>query len=182
MERAQELIKKYLSGNLGLGKNEKGPDCLDEAVLSDYLAGAVDEAVRKRIEYHLAGCGFCLSQLSIAFDSANIAGSKQSLRPPRKIIESLKSRLGIGPAKADKKKFLFRIGKNGFFLGAAIICFILSFIFSRYFMQFLVATLILGIRWAFDSQGGHTFITVLDTWRQQSQAKKESQDSRKKPL
>ena len=63
--------------------------------------------------------------------------------------------------------------KKCLFLFGAIFFFILSFVIPRYFIQFLVVTLILGIRWAFESDGGHTLIMVLDSWRHHSHDKDE---------
>ncbi len=81
---------------------------------------------------------------------------------PRDLINKTKSRLGIPKAKS----------KAGLYaLVGAIVAFILSFIFPKYFMQCLVVTLIFGIRWALSSEGGRTLIMVLDSWRHHSQDK-----------
>ena len=58
--------------------------------------------------------------------------------------------------------------KKNLFLAGAIIFFIISFLLPKYFMQCLVVTLVLGMRWAFESENGRTFIMVLDSWRRHS--------------
>lgn len=90
---------------------------------------------------------------------------KAKFKPvPKELINKTKSRLGIPKGKP-------RVGSYA--LTGAVIAFIFSFIFSKYFMQCLVVTLILGIRWALSSEGGRTLIMVLDSWRHHSQEKDE---------
>ena len=90
---------------------------------------------------------------------------KAKFKPvPKELINKTKSRLGIAKAKS----------KVGYYaLAGAVIAFILSFIFPKYFMQCLVVTLILGIRWALNSEGGRTLIMVQDSWRHHTQDKDE---------
>ena len=182
MERAQEILKKYFRGNLGINNREQSPQCLDENTLAAYLAGTLDRRQCQLLEYHLAGCGFCLSQLSLAVEAVSLENEKDSIDIPSKTIDRLKLRLAINPLKDSQKKYKFKIGKGIFFLIGTLISFSLSFIFPRFFLQFLVATLILGIRWAFESESGHTFVMILDSWRRNAREKKESTHSRKKPL
>ena len=83
---------------------------------------------------------------------------------PKELISKTKSRLGIPKARP-------KIGSCA--LVGAVIAFVFSFVFPKYFMQCLVITLILGIRWALSSEGGRTLIMVLDSWRHHSQEKDE---------
>ena len=152
MDRIEELIKGYLSKNLSL---DKTADCPDEQDLLNYLKGGCQD-----FEAHVASCGFCLSQLNIAFESKTANFSPV----PQELTNKIKSSLGIPKKSKSKKKF---------FLAGAIISFISSFLIPRYFMQCLVVTIILGVRWAFESEGGRTLIMVLDSWRHHSQAKDE---------
>ncbi len=81
---------------------------------------------------------------------------------PKELINKTKTRLGI-PKKRSKV--------GAYALVGAVVAFVLSFIFPKYFMQCLVITLILGIRWALNSEGGRTLIMVIDSWRHHSQDK-----------
>ncbi|MBU1113050.1 MAG: hypothetical protein KKH93_04170 [Candidatus Omnitrophica bacterium] len=90
---------------------------------------------------------------------------KAKLKPvPKELIDKTKTRLGIPKTKS-------KVGSYA--LIAAAIAFVFSFIFPKYFMQCLVVTLIFGIRWALNSEGGRTLIMVLDSWRHHSQEKDE---------
>jgi hypothetical protein len=173
MDKIEKLIKEYLKGNLGLGQAYKTSDCPDEGLLVQYLEAKLDKEKYQALEYHIAGCGFCLSQLSIASQSKLMhkQGSFESV--PQNLINKTKSRLGIGENKGNSKDNKRKIIKKQLFLLGAIIFFVLSFIFPKYFAQFLVGTLILGIRWAFESESGRTLIMVLDSWRHHSQDKDE---------
>ena len=92
----------------------------------------------------------------------------QDEKVPEEFIQKAKALLkadqGLNHNKTMRKK---RITKNLFLVGA-IVFFITSFFVPKYFFQFLVATLILGMRWAFESEGGRTLIMVLDSWRRHS--------------
>ncbi len=87
---------------------------------------------------------------------------------PEELIEKaqalLKTDRRPDPKQTISKK---RIIKN-LFLAGAILFFIASFFIPKYFFQCLVAALILGMRWAFETEGGRTLIMVLDSWRRHS--------------
>ena len=93
------------------------------------------------------------------------AAEKAKLKPvPKALVEKTKSRLGIPKAATGSRHYV---------IGGMIISFALSFIFPKYFLQCLVVTLILGVRWALNSEGGRTLIMVLDSWRQHSHSQDE---------
>jgi len=173
MDKSEKLIKEYLKNNLDFGKDNKTSDCPDEEVLLEYFQGTLDKERYQALEHHIAECGFCLGQLNIAFQSQlmNKKGNLEAV--PQKLIDKTKSSLGIFKKTDNKNDRGRKIMKKRLFLLGAIFFFTLSFIIPRYFIQFLVATLILGIRWAFESEGGRTLIMVLDSWRHHSQDKDE---------
>lgn len=171
MDKVEKLIKQYLKDELGLDRADKTPDCPDEQTLLEYTEGALDKEKRQFVEHHIAGCGFCLSQLNLASQS-KLAITQGDLEPAsQKLINKTKSRLGVYAHSKDTRNNKAGIKKKKFFLAGAFVFFILSFIIPKYFIQFLVATLILGIRWAFESEGGRTLIMVLDSWRHHSHDK-----------
>jgi hypothetical protein len=56
------------------------------------------------------------------------------------------------------------VRKNAWLIGAAI-AFALSFVFSRYFLQFLILTLLLGIKWIASSGGSKNVIMIYEALR-----------------
>ena len=159
MNNAEELIKKYLGQDLS--NSDKTYLCLSDELLMDYFQHKLDEEGCRKVESHIAGCGFCLGQLNLVFESAK-ANKDNNIRVPDNLIERAKDLVKTGRSSKSRK-----IRKN-LFLGGAVISFVLSFFITKFFMQFLVVTLILGMRWAFESEGGRTLVMVLDSWRRHS--------------
>ena len=183
MDKAEQLIKKYLKMNMDINKVGDAkycastPDCLDEGILLDYLMGSLGQEERRAVEYHIVGCSFCLSQLDIAHQAQLKSGQDDFEPIPQELINKTKASLGISAAKSSNKP---KIGLRRIFLAGAVIFFAMSFIIPKYFLQFLVATLILGLRWAFESEGGRTLVMVLDSWRHHSQDKDQETSNRLK--
>lgn len=114
-------------------------DCLNERELSSYLDERLAESERRRIEMHLSGCDRCLDLLVVAFDAGRVSAPRL-----RRIART-----------ALKKKTELK-----WFLGAVIL-FALSFIFKRFFMQFLIGSAILGFKWAMEGEGARRAIMIF---------------------
>jgi len=171
MDRIEGLLGDYLRTHLDLGSSDRTKDCPDGQVLLGYLYGTLSEITRRGAEHHIAGCGFCLGQLSIAAQGQEMDSQGTFGPVPQKLTEKTKTLLGTGADKGRLKLVKKRAIKKHLFLVAAVIFFVLSFLIPKYFMQFLVATLILGIRWCFESESGRTLVMVLDSWRRHSRDK-----------
>jgi hypothetical protein len=171
MDKVERLIKEYLEKSLKLGHSDKTADCLSEQDLLEYLEGKPDSPKRHLNEHHISGCGFCLSNLSILFEARQKSKSNAFDPVPQNLISKTKSSLGIDKSGRNENIQRGKMIKRRLFLAATILFFALSFLIPRYFMQFLVAALILGIRWSFESESGRTLIMVLDSWRRQSHDK-----------
>ncbi|MCK4912486.1 MAG: zf-HC2 domain-containing protein [Candidatus Omnitrophica bacterium] len=164
MRKIEEYLKNYFKKEL---RNiEKTPQCLDQEVLMDYLRDKLDDQERKDVEEHFSQCNFCLSQLNLAFEAKksnirNIGGKVPSglVNEAKALLKDDKSITGRGKGN--------RMKKNLFFAGA-VVFFIISFLLPKYFIQCLVVTLVLGMRWSFESENGRTFIMVIDSWRRHS--------------
>lgn len=168
MDNKEKTTEELIKQSLGGCRAQRGQGCFDEQVLLDYLTDSLDEAGRKAVEKHLAVCNFCLSQISLAFE----ASRKRRFKPiPKALAKKIKENFNRLKGQKNKKKIEKKDFKKRFYLFATIFCFILSFFVPEYFLQFLVAALILGIRWSFESKGGQTLIMVLDSWRRQSRDK-----------
>jgi len=164
MRKIEEYLKNYLKKDLS--NIERTSQCLDAEALLDYLGHKLDSRERKDVEEHLSQCNFCLSQLNLSFEAKksnirNIGG-----KVPAGLVNKAKALLK-NDKNANHRGGARRMRKN-LFLAGAIIFFIISFLLPKYFMQCLVVTLVLGIRWAFESENGRTLIMVLDSWRRHS--------------
>lgn len=118
---------------------KEGCPALEE--LCDYVKGSLTQKMREEIESHLACCYHCLDIVVSIHDGATFYN------------KSCKKRKGF----TMKKEFLFLI--------MAVLCFLASFVFSRFFLQFLTATIILGIKWIVDSKTNKMLILIYDAWK-----------------
>lgn len=168
MDRDEKLIKQYLSQKIGLDRVEGGSGCPCEEVLLEYLNADLPEPASQALEHHLAGCNFCLGQLNIAFEARS--WRRRAKFVPTGLVVKTKARLGIVEPPNNNKR---RINRRRLFMMGTVFFFVLSFIIPSYFLQFLVASLILGIRWSFESESGHTMIMILDSWRRHARDKDE---------
>ena len=111
-------------------------DCFSFEVLYDYLNGNLPQKEKGKLESHLVKCYYCLDNVVVIYEGINFYNRG---RP--------------------------KLKKESIFLILAIISFIASFIFGRYFLQFLVATIIFGIKWIVDSKTSRMLIMIYDAWR-----------------
>lgn len=167
MDKIEKLIKGYLKTKLG-SQVTKTAFCPDEKILLDYIEQRLRTEECQIIESHVAGCGFCLSGLALVCEAQTVSekGEFGEVRP--ELINKAKALLKSDKGLKDTKMTKGKKTKKNLFLAGTLIFFVLSFLIPRYFLQFLVATLILGLRWAFESEGARTLIMVLDSWRKHS--------------
>lgn len=112
-----------------------------ETELADFLSGALPAAEKKRVEEHIAVCAECL---------ANIVSAHES-------VEEFNA--GKNKKKGDPMK------KINIYLVLTVISFALSFIMPRYFIQFLVATLLFGIKWIVDAKSTKMLVMIYEAWK-----------------
>jgi uncharacterized membrane protein YgcG len=109
-------------------------NCLSESELSSYLDEELSPENRKKIEAHISGCGKCLDVLVVAYEAGRIRKKKQAGRKNRTALKWL----------------------AGFF-----ILFAASFVFKKFFLQFLIAAAVFGFKWAMEGEGARKTIMVF---------------------
>ncbi len=109
----------------------------DDIVLADYLSGILPQEGRDMIEAHISDCCECASKVAGAY----------------RVVNKLKK------GKAIKLRNI------NVYLVLAIITFVLSFTLPRYFIQFLVATLIFGVKWVVDSKTQKMLVMIHEAWK-----------------
>ncbi|MCF7894489.1 MAG: hypothetical protein K9L84_05475 [Candidatus Omnitrophica bacterium] len=180
MERAKEVIQKYLKEKLSVTSAAKSQNCPDNQDLIDYLQNNLNQKKRKSLENHIARCSFCLSQISIAAEALEKHKQNDFDSLPENILNKTKANLNSMKTKNKKNESQKKIIKRRLFLAATIIFFGLSFIIPKYFLQFLIGALILGIRWSFESESGKNLVMILDSWRKHSHDKDNETSNRLK--
>ncbi len=108
-----------------------------EAELADYLSNTLTGEGRKSIEDHIACCNDCLNNVVSAHESV----------------------------KTFKKRKAGVMKKINVYLILAITSFILSFVFRHFFVQFLTATLLLGIKWISDAKSTKMLVMIYEAWK-----------------
>ncbi len=114
-----------------------------EAELSGLLDKSLTDSQRERIEEHIAGCEECLRKVVSAYEAVKEFQKKA----PR----------------LSRKDVIMK--KINIYLILSITAFLLSFAVPRYFVQFLVATLLLGIKWIVDAKSTRMLVMIYEAWK-----------------
>jgi len=122
-------------------------NCPDAKQLSSYLDEQLSDSERSSIEEHISGCDQCLDFIVLAHEAGRCPQ-----KCPRFLKDRIKMRLGL------KKK---RSGHEARWFFAALLLFALSFVVKRYFVQFLVAAVILGFKWVMEGEGAKRAIMIF---------------------
>lgn len=133
-------------------KNSK-ENCPSELELSDYLQSRLSGEKETQFLEHLSRCPHCLSLVELAHQSKKAAKED---KPTNEMIRRAKDIVQKKP-----KRILFHYKWQVL----ACISFILSFILTRYFLQFLALAVIFSIKWIFDAGSTRTLIMIYEAWR-----------------
>ena len=158
MDITDRLIKKYLTDKKAATEPRRSRDCPSEAALNAYMEGSISKAENEKITQHISQCLFCLELIEQA------SRQDMSIREPGPSKETIRRAIEIAKGQNLIKPH-YRLKKHLWLIGT-IISFGLSFVFSRYFLQFLILALILGIKWAVldITANGKTSIMIYDFW------------------
>jgi hypothetical protein len=110
-----------------------------DLLLADYLDKRLSPSQRKEIEAHVIACDECLNKMVCAYETVKSQRKEKSM------------------------------GKVSLYLIFAAISFLLSFIVPRFFLQFLVATLLLGAKWVADSKSTKMLIMIHEAWKNEGE-------------
>jgi hypothetical protein len=111
--------------------------------LAGYLSNSLSANEIAHIEEHLSSCRECLERAVSAYDSVRDFNAHVT---PKKRRSPVMKKISLP-------------------LILAIISFTLSFAIPRYFIQLLVATLILGIKWVVDSKSAKMLVMIYEAWK-----------------
>jgi hypothetical protein len=133
--------------------------CPSELELNDYLENRLGGERETRLLEHLADCPHCLSLVELAHQSKKAANED---RPTSGMIRQAKAIVRTKPKKT-LSHYKWQI--------SACISFILSFILTRYFLQFLALAVIFSIKWIFDTGSTRTLIMIYEAWRKKDKGR-----------
>jgi len=113
-----------------------------DTALAAFLDNSMSKTERQRCEEHLVSCAECRVKIVSAYES----------------VKSFKNE------KTSKRKATI-MKKINIYLVLTIIAFALSFLTPRYFLQLLVATLLLGTKWIVDAKSTKMLIMIYEAWK-----------------
>jgi len=154
------ILEAYLKMKTSHKKMQKTKDCPGEVVLSGYIDSSLSASDEDRVFEHISNCLYCLETVVSTRRSKELSGLSEFEEIPKKAIDNVKElprRYGVFSPSLFLKKNIWLI--------FAAISFILSFAIKRYFIQFTVATLILSMKWIFETGSTRTLIMVYNAWR-----------------
>jgi hypothetical protein len=157
----------------GSGLENPQADCFCDEDLADYAAGVISGQLQKEdIQRHIIDCDACFSKVACCISTLNRFNKDGS---------SAVSAASIKKARSIPKAY--NKGKGGFmkrnrFLIIAAIFFILSFFAKRYFLQFLAAAFIFGLKWIMDTGGSKALIMIYDAWQRRSPSEEKKPNPR----
>lgn len=136
--------------------------CPDDAKLAEYISnGIISGSERENIAAHITECETCFEKVASALSVMRDANKDRALSVSKPCLRRILSMPRKYPNKSGKRTFLKR--NAGLFAGTVF--FILSFIFKAYFLQFLAAAVILGLKWVMDTGSTRALIMIYETWK-----------------
>jgi len=160
---------------IGLKDSDKRKSaCLTDDELAIYTERALSGNLpAEHMLHHLIECDRCFSKVASAVAALKSFEKDASSEVDRKAKEKAKAI----PNRYNKARSGSMKRNLSIFIAAGF--FILSFISSRYFMQFLAASVVFGFKWVMDTGGSRALIMIYDAWQQK---KKSGSESNKEPL
>jgi len=115
--------------------------CPSEEILSAYLSNTLPYDQKIWIEEHLIKCDKCRILIADTHKIVNEFDLKHSLR------------------------HILSLFTHNIFLMISLVTLVLSFLFPEYFLQFLTASVLSGIKWIVDSKSIKMLIMIHEAWK-----------------
>jgi len=116
--------------------------CPPEHIMNSYLTGMLKGSEYENIERHIADCPQCIYRIAEA----------------TKVIEKSNSYNYTEDFMGGKYKI-------NIWLALCITMFMLSFLFPYYFIQFIAAAILFGVKWIVDNKNTKMLIMIYDAWK-----------------
>ena len=130
-------VKEFLKTEYRKKSLRVSENCLTTDEICSYVNKTVSLKEKKVLEAHLATCYNCLDNVVSIHDFNRSFTNKRRWELKKEII----------------------------FVIIAMICFISSFVISRFFLQFLAATIIFGMKWIVDSKTNRLLVMIYDAYK-----------------
>jgi len=137
--------------------------CPSDNILADYISDAISaEAEKEAISSHIANCDKCFKKVASCVSALSISDNNKQTTTSNRLLRRVLSM----PKKYPKTNFKGSYIRRNKFLLVAGLFFALSFICKQFFLQFLAAALIFGVKWIMDTGSTKALIMIYETWKQ----------------
>lgn len=113
--------------------------CPEEHLLNGYLTGGLEPHEREALEKHLEGCPYCIYKIAEAYEIVH------------------QDVLTGGIMDIVKKINVWAV--------LSVVFFLCSFTIPHFFIQFLAAACLFGLKWIIDSKNTKLLIMIYDAWK-----------------
>lgn len=159
-DNMDDMLKTYFSRQKDIPG--KGPDCPSLEALEEYVSGLLEADSSRSIAEHVKGCARCDELIEgAAFYSAYGEGLDLG-KVPAKIRKKAKS---LHPSHKTKETKIMTYLKRNAWLAFSLASLAVSFFTQRYFLQFLILAVILGLKWIFNKESARTLIMIYNAWK-----------------
>jgi hypothetical protein len=155
----QNIKDIFRAGNFFKGQLRRSPDCPSDEDIAGFLSNDISGDKKEVILGHISQCPRCLD---IAATSLKVLSENADEAIPDNIVRKLSS---IPKNHARRNLLLSNLLKKNKYLIVSAVFFILSFIVDKYFMQFLLAAAIFGVKWVMDTGSTKALIMIYDAWK-----------------
>ena len=132
----------------------EGRDCPAPEKFFEWAEDILSADERERLTAHAAACGPCTEKIALirSLKSRGYAGDALSEETLKRLGKRLRSERSVKQPSDIFRRLWF----------AAFACFmVLSFVFSKHFMQMLVLAVVCAAKWLLDTRAKHIYINVL---------------------
>jgi len=154
------ILKSYFTGKTGIPEQSK--DCPSYEALAQYALGTPSIGELYDIGNHVRTCKACGEVIESALLYSAYGKEIKLEDVPARVRNKAKS---INPAYMRKDKKLMTYLKKNIWFILCMASFIASFFAPRHFLQFLVMSVIFGLKWVFDKEATRTLIMVYNAWK-----------------
>ncbi|MBI2870987.1 MAG: hypothetical protein HYY14_04675 [Candidatus Omnitrophica bacterium] len=187
MDRIDDLIHQVLAQGREEG-SKRGPCPTDEEIALLAKGLLPDRERDGRIE-HAAHCPDCCARLGAVL-AAPYDKMSTGVGPSEALVQKMKGlaegrqgepgraldlgkerNLGMSSVEPLQNRIGSLLRKLGW-LCVSLTALLLSFFISRYFVQFIVLSLIFGLKWVFDTATTRQLIMIYEAWKERKESHK----------
>lgn len=163
------ILKTYFTKKIDLP--ESSSNCPSPEALAQYVLGTPSIGKLYDIGSHVKGCKSCNELVEGALLYSAYGKDIKLENVPAKLRNAVKS---LNPDYKQKGQKVMAYFKKNIWLILSLASFATSFFTPRHFLQFLILTILFGLKWVFDKETTRTLIMVYNAW------KKHDKDSEEK--